>query len=776
MTKHLLTLELDRIIAAVKEKTVLEHDYSVETVELLNDRAAVERALAEVDEAVILRQRMHRFPLYFESDILFILNMVHKNRTLSVEELIEIGKFLDTIKANRAYLDSLESAQIPVTYYREYVSELFYPKDLNNRIKEILTPYGEISDDASDALRSIRRAIKDAEKNIQLKLQEFINKNSAKLTQPLVSMRNDRYVVPVKIEFKNAVPGIVHDLSSSGETAFIEPLAVANLNNRLNELLEDEKREIYNILITTSREVDAYYAELTTSFNILKQLDLVFAKAEYALEIGACRPRVNDQGIFSLINARHPLLDMETVVPNTVTFGKYRGILITGPNTGGKTVLLKTVGLLALMVKAGLLVPCAPESDIMIFDNVFADIGDEQSIDQSLSTFSGHLKNIIDIIDNVTENSLVLLDELGSGTDPAEGTALAIAIFDFLLAKKCMIIATSHYSELKIHAYNSENIINASVEFDLKTLKPTYKLLMGVPGQSNALKIARLLGLNEAILNAAERNAYRRDAKTETALAKLIDQSRELDRQLKSADEKERILREKLAEIDALRAETDYQKSRILREAEEEAKNIVAATRTKINQLIDDLDRLKKQGVKTHEIAEMKHRYRKIREAAETESEVTADYVYKPNMSVYLENFKAYGIIIKENKNNKYDVQLGNATVTVDKKYLRPAENPKPSFPRQIPKVATTVKKHVAMSLDLRGLRYEEARDKLEKYLDAAYLAGLREAHIIHGYGTGVIREMVRNYLKNAPEVESHRFGGEREGGRGVTVITLKQK
>ena len=474
MTKHLLTLELDRIIAAVKEKTVLEHDYSVETVELLNDRAAVERALAEVDEAVILRQRMHRFPLYFESDILFILNMVHKNRTLSVEELIEIGKFLDTIKANRAYLDSLESAQIPVTYYREYVSELFYPKDLNNRIKEILTPYGEISDDASDALRSIRRAIKDAEKNIQLKLQEFINKNSAKLTQLLVSMRNDRYVVPVKIEFKNAVPGIVHDLSSSGETAFIEPLAVANLNNRLNELLEDEKREIYNILITTSREVDAYYAELTASFNILKQLDLVFAKAEYALEIGACRPRVNDQGIFSLINARHPLLDMETVVPNTVTFGKYRGILITGPNTGGKTVLLKTVGRLALMVKAGLLVPCAPESDIMIFDNVFADIGDEQSIDQSLSTFSGHLKNIIDIIDNVTENSLVLLDELGSGTDPAEGTALAIAIFDFLLAKKCMIIATSHYSELKIHAYNSENIINASVEFDLKTLKPTY--------------------------------------------------------------------------------------------------------------------------------------------------------------------------------------------------------------------------------------------------------------------------------------------------------------
>ena len=298
-----------------------------------------------------------------------------------------------------------------------------------------MTPYGEISDDASDALRSIRRAIKDAEKNIQLKLQEFINKNSAKLTQPLVSMRNDRYVVPVKIEFKNAVPGIVHDLSSSGETAFIEPLAVANLNNRLNELLEDEKREIYNILITTSREVDAYYAELTASFNILKQLDLVFAKAEYALEIGACRPRVNDQGIFSLINARHPLLDMETVVPNTVTFGKYRGILITGPNTGGKTVLLKTVGLLALMVKAGLLVPCAPESDIMIFDNVFADIGDEQSIDQSLSTFSGHLKNIIDIIDNVTENSLVLLDELGSGTDPAEGTALAIAIFDFCLRK-----------------------------------------------------------------------------------------------------------------------------------------------------------------------------------------------------------------------------------------------------------------------------------------------------------------------------------------------------
>jgi DNA mismatch repair protein MutS2 len=776
MTKHLLTLELDRILAAVKEKTILEHDYDVESVVLLNDRAAVERALAEVDEAVVLRQRMHRFPLYFESDVLFILKMVHKHRVLSIEDLLAVGKFLDTIKANRAYLDALEAAEIPVVYFREYVEKLYYPRELNNRIKEIVTPYGEINDDATAALLAIRRSIREAEKNIQQKLQEFISKNGAKLTQPLVSIRNDRYVVPVRVEYKNAVPGVIHDLSSSGETAFIEPITVANLNNRLNELREEEKREIYNILATVSRSVDAYYEELTRSFTVIKQLDLLFAKAEYALSIEAKRPHVNDRGVFTLINARHPLLDPATVVPNTVAFGSYQAILITGPNTGGKTVLLKTIGLMALMVKAGLLVPCDPDSDIMIFDNVFADIGDEQSIDQSLSTFSGHLKNIIGIIDNVNENSLVLLDELGSGTDPAEGTALAIAIFDYLLARHCMIVATSHYSELKIHAYNSDNIINASVEFDLVTLKPTYKLLMGVPGQSNALKIARLLGLREEILTAAAKQTYSRDTKTETALAKLIDQSHVLDRQLKAAAAKNRQLEDKLAELDAARADLDYRKSQILRAAEEEAKKIVAATREKIDDLIDELDRMKKAGVKEHEIAEMKYRYRQIREAADSDTEVAHAYEYKPNMSVYLENFKAYGIIIKENKNDKYDVQLGNATVTVAKKYLRPAENPTPVIARQPVKTPVGIKKHVAMSLDLRGLRYEEARDKLEKYLDDAVLTGLRQVSVIHGYGTGVIREMVRNYLKTAPEVESYRYGGAGEGGQGVTVITLKQK
>ncbi|MCK9537004.1 MAG: hypothetical protein M0R05_05450, partial [Bacilli bacterium] len=674
MVKHFITLELDRIINAINERTVLKHNYNIDSIRFLNNRGEIEKALDETDEATVLLQRMHRFPLYFRGDVLFILKMIHKNRVMSLEELGEIGKFLDTIRANQVYLDSIDNAQISIVYFREYIRCLTYPKQLNQRIKEIITPYGEIKDDATKELNAIRKSIKDTEKNIQVKLQEFIGKNQAKLTQPLVAIRNDRYVVPVKNEFKNTVSGVIHDQSSSGETAFIEPLAVHNLNNRLNELIEAEKREIHNILITISQATDAYYDELVTDYQIIAALDLLFAKAEYGLAIAGRRPKVNDQGIFELINGRHPLLKAETVVPNSVTFGKYKGIIVTGPNTGGKTVLLKMVGLLSLMVKLGLLIPCDPESNLMIFDNVFADIGDEQSIDQNLSTFSGHLKNIIDIMANVTECSLVLLDELGSGTDPAEGTALAIAIFDYLLAKNCMVIATSHYSELKIHAYNSDSIINASVEFNVKTLQPTYKLLMGVPGQSNALKIARILGLEQTIITAAENYTYQRDDKTEKVLFKLINQSHELDRQLKSVTEKNQQLQAAMAELDMEKAEVDFQKSRILKAAEEDAGKIIAATQTQINQLIDDLNQLKNRDIKTHEIAEMKHRFRTIKEEAQAEIEVNADYDFKPNMSVYLENFKAYGIIIKENKNNKYDIQLGNATVTVDKKYLRPAE------------------------------------------------------------------------------------------------------
>ena len=570
MKKSLKTLEFNIILEKVQAKTHLQASCEIlEELPLLNDVESIEEALAETDEALVLIQRMQRFPLYFSTDVSKTIKAVQKGGVVSVEELIEIRKFLDTVKANFLYLRSLEEHEISAPYFKKQIDNLYYPLELNLRIKEIISPDGEIQDSASPTLKEIRKRISSTERQIRSKLQEILQKNSAKLTSNLVSMRNDRYVIPVRADQKNNVPGIVHDQSASGETIFIEPLAVNQLNNNLNQLKEDEKREIARILREISEEIALLGEELLLDYEILVHLDIVFAKAEYALEINAKRPQINTSGVLELYNCRHPMLALEVAVANNVIIGKdYQGIIITGPNTGGKTVLLKTIGLIAVMVKFGMLVPCDEESQVMIFDKVLVDIGDEQSIDQSLSTFSAHLKNVIDIINEVTDASLVLLDELGSGTDPAEGSALAIAIFDYLISKRCLVIATSHYSELKLHAYRSENIINASVEFDVKTLRPTYKLLLGIPGQSNALKISKMLGLPSEIIEKAEGYAYQNN--DDLSLAKLIIKPRKWEDYKRLKPKKLNFLKGYILELEKqalYSAEMKFLKQRKLRRA-----------------------------------------------------------------------------------------------------------------------------------------------------------------------------------------------------------------
>jgi DNA mismatch repair protein MutS2 len=776
MEKSLITLELHIIIEKIKAYVRLDSNRKMlDDIVLMDDPEEISRALDEVDEATVLIQRLSRFPLYFQSDISFTLKMLQKGRVIAVEELLEMMKFLDTVKACEVYQRSLASNEIIAPCFQEQVGSLIYPLDLNQRIKEIITPYGEIKDDASINLRQIRKSIKDTEKQLQAKLLEILNKNSSKLTSNLISIRNDRYVIPVRADLKNTVPGIIHDQSASGETVFIEPQAVNELNNRLNSLREDEKREIYQILREVSEEIAAEAGGLQQNYSILCHLDLVFAKGEYALAIDARKPRINTEGYLELINCRHPLLQVEKVVPNNLSIGKsYQGIIITGPNTGGKTVLLKTVGLLSLMVKCGLLIPCDESSQVMIFDQVFADIGDEQSIDQNLSTFSSHLKNVIAIINSVTKNSLVLLDELGSGTDPAEGSALAIAIFDYLMAKNCLVIATSHYSELKIHAYQSEKIINASVEFDVQTLKPTYKLLLGIPGQSNALKISKVLGLPEAIIARAEEYAYQKNDDINQVLEKLVSQSHHLDVLQAETEAKNRSLNEKIQALNQEKKELRQEKNRILENAEREAQKMIKDATQKMEVIFEELKDMKSRIFKPHEIADLKHQISELKASARREEEILAeDYRYEQKQSVFVESFGAYGIILKENKNNKYDVQIGNATVTVDRKYLRPADNPEQPV-LTIKKTPLGVKKNVSMVLDLRGHRYEEALIKLEKFIDDAIYGSLKQISIIHGFGTGVIREMVLNYLKASSFVESYRYGGANEGGQGVTIVTLK--
>lgn len=779
--KYWNILEFDKIIDEVKKEVRLDYNKDIlDNLTLFEDEEEIRDYMEKVDEASKLILRFDRFPLLFNSDIDYILEKTKKHGVMSIEELLEIGKFFDTIKNIIIYNENLENALISHPYFEEKANKLIYFKNVNLRIKEIVSPFGEIYDTASLTLKDIRKRIIETEKNIQSKLQEIISKNSSKLTQTIVSIRNDRYVIPVKNDFKNTIKGIVHDQSSSGETVFIEPQIICDLNNRLNQLREDEKKEIYEILRAISLEIANINCELNDDLNIIIELDMIFGKASYANKINASKVNINSNGIVDLISCRHPLLKVENVVSNNISIGKdYKGIIITGPNTGGKTVLLKTIGLLALMTKAGMLLPCSEESTMMVFDEVYADIGDEQSISQNLSTFSSHLKNVIEILNNVTQNSLVVLDELGSGTDPVEGSSLAIAIFDELISKQCLVIATSHYSELKVHAFNREDIINASVEFDINTLRPTYKLLLGVPGQSNALNISRILGLPENIIKKAKDYSSQNSDDVDISLKKLIRQTQEMDKKLKKINIKKAEWNRKIAEVDERLEEINDEKNKILKKAEEEAKKIIEKSNKKIESILEELESMKLREVKLHEISDVKHNIRETKKEAHIEETfISKNEDIKVGDTVFIQNYGCNGIVLKEMKNDKYSVQMGNATITVDKSNLRknskPQDNIKNEFVTSKKSSITVPTKSVKMSLDLRGERYEDAAILIDKYLDDAIFAGFKQVSIIHGFGTGVIRELVQKTLKNNKNVESFRYGGNGEGGLGATIVTFK--
>ena len=779
MNKYELMLELNVILDKCKEeaflfksKDLIINSTPYNDIDLLNDK------LNEVDEAYILLERMGKFPIHMKSDvdIHYLLSKIHKNGVLESYELSEIANMLDTIRDIKIYQNKLDDNKISSNYINSKINNLEYFKDLNIKIKNIVTPYGEILDDASSTLRSIRKRIKDLEKNIQNKLMELLQKHSDKLTSPNVSMRNDHYVIPIRTDFKNHIKGIIHDQSSSGETTFIEPQVVLELNNELNKTREDEKREIFNILRAISMEIDIYYDSLLCSFEIILDLDIIFAKAKLAKNMSASKPKINKNGIIDLIKCYHPLLNVPKIIPNNVLLGKtYKGIIITGPNTGGKTVLLKTIGLLSLMIKYGLLIPCDKNSEIAIFDNVFCDIGDEQSISQNLSTFSSHLKNVIDIMNNVTHNSLVLVDELGSGTDPVEGSSLAIAIINHLLNINCNIVATSHYSELKLYAYNNDKLINASVEFNVETLKPTYRLLIGVPGMSNALKIASTLGLDNNIINDANNYLSEKNDNLSVMLDKLVNQSTELDNKLKMID----IEKEELSRLIALQEEENkkihIERDKIIIKANQEKDMIISKAKEELEDLVYEINSLKNKAIKPHEISDLKHKIRSLgTEDLEIEIDFT-DFTIKPGMSVYVKGYNSYGTIIKELKNDKFEVQIGIATVKVSKDDLvKDTSNNVNNKIKLQTSTNVSVKKNVSTKLDLRGLRYEEAEDIIDKFIDDAIYANLKSVTIIHGFGTGTIRKLVHSKLSKNKFVDEFHYGGQGEGGQGATIVNFK--
>ena len=772
-------LEFNIIIDKIKNYLKLETNVSnIDNYDLNRDIEDIRYELEEVDEASKLIYRYGTLPIYFNSDIKPVFDKTNKYGVINEEELLELNKFFQTIKNIGFYTESLSNNNIEYDYLQKNTDNLIYHKELSLRLNEIINPYGEILDSASSNLKSIRNKIYDTKRNIQNKLNEIISKHSSILSEAYVTTRSDRFVIPVKNDFKNSIKGIIYDTSNSGGTVYIEPLVISELNSKLNSLYEDEKEEIYVILRGYSLQLREYYDELINNYNILLHLDLIYAKAHYGNEINGHKVLVNNDGIIELFSCHHPLLNVKKIIDNDIFLGRdYQGIIITGPNTGGKTVLLKTIGLLSLMVKYSLLIPASEESNLMIFDDVYADIGDDQDISQNLSTFSSHMKNVIEILNNVTDKSLVLLDEVGSGTDPIEGSSLAIAIFDTLIEKKCLIVATSHYSELKVHAFNRTDIINASVEFDSKTLKPTYRLLIGVPGQSNALYISKLLGLDNEIIEKAKSYTRQNRGDLDIALRKLIHQSENYQKLIDKNKAKKNELDELISLEKKNLVDQENERIKILNEANIEAKKIVEKTKKKVDSLINDLEEMKLKEVKLHEISDKKHEYKEIKEANDIIEEAYFDeYDINVGDEVKIVTYGLNGKVTKEIKNNKFIVLAGNASLTVTKDELRKikTENNKIIKQPKAQNVTIEAKKDVSFTLDLRGKRYEDAKIELSKYLDDCLFSGIKVASIIHGFGTGAIRTLVQNELKANKNVASFRYGGQNEGGQGATIVYFK--
>jgi DNA mismatch repair protein MutS2 len=641
-----------------------------------------------------------------------------------------------------------------------------------------------VLDGASDQLRGIRQKLRSTESRIREKLESLIRSSSAQkmLSDAIVTIRNERFVIPVKQEYRSAYGGIVHDQSSSGATLFIEPQAIVTLNNELQEAKVKEKQEIERILIALTVQVAEVANELRQNVYLLGELDFMFAKGRYSHELKASKPKMNDRGYIKLVKAKHPLIAQEAVVANDIELGdQYTSIVITGPNTGGKTVTLKTLGLFTLMAQAGLQIPALDGSEMAVFKHVFADIGDEQSIEQSLSTFSSHMVNIVDILQKVDHESLVLFDELGAGTDPQEGAALAISILDQVYEKGARVVATTHYPELKAYGYNREGVVNASVEFDIETLSPTYKLLIGVPGRSNAFEISKRLGLSAEVIERAKGYIGSETNKVENMIASLEDSRRQSEHELEEAEELRKEAQKLHKELQSQIIEFNEKRDKLYEKAEEKAQATVKAASEEAEKIISDLRKMSQKNhalVKEHELIEARKRLEDAVPTLEKSKKKPAvpkkqERTLQAGDEVKVLSWGQKGTLVERVSNNEWQVQMGIMKMKVKEKDLEYISSPKPVETKPL---ATVKGKdyHVNLELDLRGERYENALIRVEKYIDDALLANYPRVSIIHGKGTGALRKGVQEYLKNHRSVKNIRFGEASEGGSGVTVVEFK--
>jgi DNA mismatch repair protein MutS2 len=778
----LRVLEYNKIIDGVRKHA--SSQLGIQKIEHLApsfDIREVNRWHEETDEgAKVLRLKGH-VPLGGIHDIRASLKRSEIGGLLNAAELLEIADTILGGRRIRSFVEKMGEDDIELPLLSGFVSQLAPEKELETNIKTRISDDGNILDSASDKLRVIRGKLRSYESKVREKLEHITRSSHYQkmLSDAIVTIRNDRYVIPVKQEYRGSLGGMVHDQSASGATLFIEPQAVVNLNNELKEARVKEKQEIERILAELSAETAQSAEILYTNVDVLADIDFIFAKAQYGKNMKASKPKLNTNGVLSVKKARHPLIPASEVVPIDVDLGDPdTSLIITGPNTGGKTVTLKTLGLLTLMAQSGLQIPAEDGSTMAVFQSIYADIGDEQSIEQNLSTFSSHMTNIIEILKQVDSQSLVLFDELGAGTDPQEGAALAISILDNVHDLGARVVATTHYSELKAYAYEREGILNASVEFDVETLSPTYRLLIGIPGRSNAFEISKRLGLGAELIDAAKKQISSETNKVDKMIASLEENQKRANDEREEAESIRREAAQLHYDLEKKIKTLETERGRILEKAEKQAKEEVTKAKQKAESIIQELrERQKKHGsVKEHHFIDAKRKLEEAEPSFKRKEKPALDRsekkVYEPGAEVKVMSFNQKGHIVEKLDGGEYLVQLGIMKMNVKADDLKPLK----SEPKREPKTIVSVKgsgSHLKTELDLRGKRYEEAMNEVEKYLDDALLAGYPQVSVIHGKGTGALRKGVANLLKAHPNVKSTRMGESGEGGSGVTVVQL---
>ena len=741
---------------------------------------------AQTSCAIDMINKYGKPPVGEFNDVSLHLKKLSGDSILSAKEILDLAHVLKMSREVSFFFDEVsQNVHSDFNILKPMFNNLYFNLELEKEIFLKIIDENTIDDKASNTLYSIRASQRSLEQNIKDKLNHFVRSAaySKYLSSPIITIRDNRYVIPVKDEYRGQISGFVHGMSSSGSTVFIEPTSVFDMNNEINTLKIKEGIEIERILATLTSKLSAYTNELENNVKLLGTIDFIFAKAMYGISINGISPVINNEKKFNLIKARHPLIDKDKVVPIDISLGdNYSTLVITGPNTGGKTVSLKTVGLLHLMAYCGLAIPAHENSSIYVFDNIFADIGDEQSIAESLSTFSSHMKNIINITNTATCQSLILVDELGSGTDPVEGSALAISILEFFNKLGSLCISTTHYQEIKNYALTHDGFMNASAEFDVENLKPTYHIILGVPGKSNAFAISERLGLNSKILNRATSLIDLNDVKIEDVLKNIYDNQKQIEEEKNKIELNSKEIEKLKKELQKDNTEVKNKEKEIIENAKIEARDILLKAKDDATRIIRDMSSIQNSSEALKELNNLRNSLNNsIREVSkfENDNSETSDLTpsdLEKGTRVIITTLNQKGIIVGQVKNNKVQVQVGNTKLNIEINNLS-LDSTKQDDKKVSHTSATSNLKQKAISSEITviGLNVDEAVSIVDKYLDDCYLSSLDKVRIIHGKGTGKLRQGIHTYLKMHPHIKSFRLGTFGEGEMGVTVVEFKK-